>query len=872
MAPRSATPSDERENEPPGTATRRTSPRGGDASAARRATIGAATPFGGGGATAATATATAERSTRRATFAAPGTASVAPASTARRFALDITRTASARATAPPPSTSARRRQSAGGRAGAGAGAGSTPTRNLLKDLEEDDDDSVEVIDVEPDSEEEEEEGGEEDEEESCQPTQAAPPPAQDVSDDDEEEDAVAPTQAAPRASNREDDEEEEEEEDEDEDDDTLELEDDMDDAAPFYQPTQQLAPPAATSPPVAERTTSTPPGGSNRRRSPRGGGGGGGAVSPDVGAAVARSALEDDDVVAETQEEREEEEAADDDAAADDAAAAAADDEMMMIQPTQAAPPRFSASPGSVGLTDFERERRRNIKRNETIMASLNIATATAKAPAKPSAAAEPAPATPAAPESARPAAPVVDACAGDAAARFIRARLLSGYHDNAPSRADLCFCPELSSHQKHLVDILTNTIEGGQNNSVLLMGARGSGKTTALDSALKELKATHGEKVLPVRLSGMLHSDEKVGMREIACQLCDAGEELEFNRAAGFAENVAFMREVLRALEGGGRAVIFILEEFDLFTLRGASSKQTLLYSIMDLLQQPHVSAAVVGVTCRHDAVELLEKRVRSRFAHRRVLLAPPAGRMKAAALVRHALRLPECDKQGAEEEDDEKKREISSVFVYPPEPGYARRFNAALDDALSKPAAANALTQFEYLECTPRAAADLALVTLSRMNRALGTITADDIARATQTQMADTYVRSLSSSSVLELCAVVAMSRLHRIRRMLSFNFKHVESELRTMASNDFLGEAGRAKQPVLVRAFEGLLSMGLVEAKHHNGGVRKAGGEPPFRQIQLLITDEEVETGVKRHPQAPAGLIDMLTHEGVRMTTGC
>ena len=62
-----------------------------------------------------------------------------------------------------------------------------------------------------------------------------------------------------------------------------------------------------------------------------------------------------------------------------------------------------------------------------------------------------------------------------------------------------------------------------------------------------------------------------------------------------------------------------------------------------------------------------------------------------------------------------------------------------------------------------------------------------------------------------------------------------------------------------------------MGLVEAKHHNGGVRKAGGEPPFRQIQLLITDEEVETGVKRHPQAPAGLIDMLTHEGVRDDDG-
>ena len=466
----------------------------------------------------------------------------------------------------------------------------------------------------------------------------------------------------------------------------------------------------------------------------------------------------------------------------------------------------------------------------------------------------------------------------------------------------------------------------GGRNNSVLLVGARGSGKTIALDSALAELRRTHGaERVIPVRLSGVLHADEKVGMREIAHQLCVASPgELEFSRAAGFSENVAFMREVLRLLEGGRRAVIFVLEEFDLFAKGGAKSKQTLLYAVMDLLQQAQVQAAVVGVTCRHDAVEMLEKRVRSRFSFRRILLAPPVAAMRVASLVRAALALPEAEARGGRDKTDGDGPETVAAAdeyhsgpeggpssgpssgpsdfargsVFPHEPGYASRFNAALDAALAAPAAEMALASLEALECTPRAAADLALAALSRMDRDAGVITARDLAQATQTLLADTYVRSLSSASVLELCLVVAASRLHRFRRMPRFNFNHLENELRAMSANDFLGDAGRARGPVLVRAFEGLLAMGLVEAA--GGGARGGGGGGGgggavgaaerggggcggfggsgggrgrgrrFRACRLLVTDEEVEVAVEKHPQKPAGLKDLLTHEGVRMAT--
>jgi len=565
------------------------------------------------------------------------------------------------------------------------------------------------------------------------------------------------------------------------------------------------------------------------------------------------------------------------------------------------------------GLTAFERERRANIARNERVMAALNIPhgamsdkTRDAFEPKAPTQTAptETAPETPE-PPAEEPPVVVVDARPGDAAARFLRRRLLASSGDAAPSSEALEFCPELRDHQRHLVDILSDTITGGQNNSVLLVGARGAGKTLVLDSALRQLRETHGTGVLPVRLNGMLHSDERVGMREIAEQLCAAGEELEFSRAAGFAENVAFMREVLRVLEGGRRSVVFVLEDFDLFAHR---PKQTLLYAVMDLLQQTQVQAAVVGVTCRHDAAELLEKRVKSRFSSRRILLAPPVGRMRAATLVRHALSLPlppldaepldadaaaeavDADGAGGDGSSSAQPATTSPragfepTVVYPPDPGFAARWNQALDAAVGQVGVDHTLRAYEALECTPRAASDLALFALACMDRDKGVIVAKDIMVASTRLLGDTYVRALSGTSALELCMVVAMSRLHRFRRKAVFNFNHVEDELKNMAANDFLGDAGRAKGPTLSRAFEGLLAMGLVEAR--TGGVgsglggavtlqrsRGSSGHKHWREIQLLLTDEEVTIAVKKHPTKPAGLLELMTHEGVRQTTaGC
>ena len=126
-----------------------------------------------------------------------------------------------------------------------------------------------------------------------------------------------------------------------------------------------------------------------------------------------------------------------------------------------------------------------------------------------------------------------------------------------------------------------------------------------------------------------------------------------------------------------------------------------------------------------------------------------------------------------------------------------------------------------------------------------------------------------------------------------MPSFNFQHVEAELRTMAANDFVGDASRQGprpharvrwsardgpgggvrggwgQRSRGRAIQS--SAGVTRGRPRAAHRRRRRSFKQFRGIQLLITDEEVEVAVEKHPQKPAGLPELLVHEGVRTATG-
>lgn len=105
-------------------------------------------------------------------------------------------------------------------------------------------------------------------------------------------------------------------------------------------------------------------------------------------------------------------------------------------------------------------------------------------------------------------------------------------------------------------------------------------------------------------------------------------------------------------------RAIIVIIDEFDLFT---EHARQALLYCLLDVVQSVQTGpvestprgVAVIGVTTRVDTLLLLEKRVKSRFSHRvwRVPSPLSEGGVGWKALLRAAL-LPWDEEQEPDEE----------------------------------------------------------------------------------------------------------------------------------------------------------------------------------------------------------------------------
>lgn len=125
------------------------------------------------------------------------------------------------------------------------------------------------------------------------------------------------------------------------------------------------------------------------------------------------------------------------------------------------------------------------------------------------------------------------------------------------------------------------------------------------------------------IYLNGLIHVDDKLALKSIASQL-KLDNAVDGKVFGSFSENLAFLLACLKSGDKKtSKSCIFVLEEFDLFC---AHHNQTLLYNLFDVAQSAQAPICVLGLTCRLDVIELLEKRVKSRFSHRQIFLFSPA------------------------------------------------------------------------------------------------------------------------------------------------------------------------------------------------------------------------------------------------------
>ncbi|EPQ59267.1 hypothetical protein GLOTRDRAFT_70551 [Gloeophyllum trabeum ATCC 11539] len=213
----------------------------------------------------------------------------------------------------------------------------------------------------------------------------------------------------------------------------------------------------------------------------------------------------------------------------------------------------------------------------------------------------------------------------------------------------------------QQLDDLLRGTVERGEGNSCLLIGPRSSGKTRIVETAL----ASQSQKPIVIRLSGHVQTTDRLAMREIARQAAQQtgssfSADAEVDGVADEDDDVpvalppsSHLPALISTLPTLKRPTVIILEAFDLFALH---PRQALLYCLLDTAQSCRVGddmkgVAVIGVTTRVDTINLLEKRVKSRFSGRMLRTASPRRLTDYIAVARGALTTPPPDNIKAEE-----------------------------------------------------------------------------------------------------------------------------------------------------------------------------------------------------------------------------
>ncbi|EPE31323.1 FYVE/PHD zinc finger [Glarea lozoyensis ATCC 20868] len=212
-------------------------------------------------------------------------------------------------------------------------------------------------------------------------------------------------------------------------------------------------------------------------------------------------------------------------------------------------------------------------------------------------------------------------------------------------TKMDVVDLPDIEGFEGHLGRIQRTVLDRLTGKTRIKIAGHDDQLQKLVESVISDISKNDRDKFHVVRLNGFVHTDDKLASREIWRQL---GREMEIEddsvKASNHADTLASLLALLShpaeqselSSHQTAKSVVFILDEFDLFTTH---ARQTLLYNLFDIAQARKAPIAVLGLTTRIDVVESLEKRVKSRFSHRYVYLSHPRSPPNFWDIAREAL-----------------------------------------------------------------------------------------------------------------------------------------------------------------------------------------------------------------------------------------
>jgi origin recognition complex subunit 4 len=413
-----------------------------------------------------------------------------------------------------------------------------------------------------------------------------------------------------------------------------------------------------------------------------------------------------------------------------------------------------------------------------------------------------------------------------------------------------------LSDEYTKVNTVISQTITAGESNSMLLIGARGSGKTALVNHVLREQAKEHPDDFHAVRLNGFIHTDDKIALREIWRQL---GREMDLdeeeNTTRNYADTLASLLALLsHPLELGqeqapgqtNKSVIFILDEFELFA---SHPRQTLLYNLFDIAQSRKAPIAVLGLTTRIDVAESLEKRVKSRFSHRYVHLSSPKSFSAFVDVCKAALCIEEDSvherERGTLDLDDEDGAVGSALDIW----------NTAIEGVFETDAFVQLLRRTYYTTKSVNDLIGALLIPLSTLPSSAATAAAIQehiiTALGPKLMSPDSKLILLSTLSTLQLALLICAARQTAIHstETVSFNLAYEEYKLLASkakiqaAASGAMGAGGRLwTKDIAKDAWMDLIDVGLMMEDGYSG--RTGGGAAGRADVSL---EEIARSGV-------------------------
>ncbi|KAG0091752.1 origin recognition complex subunit 4 [Podila epicladia] len=362
----------------------------------------------------------------------------------------------------------------------------------------------------------------------------------------------------------------------------------------------------------------------------------------------------------------------------------------------------------------------------------------------------------------------------------------------------------------------------------------------------------TEGRKdFMVIHLNGMVQTDDRMALKEIMRQLSREGESEMGNTNTTFSDSLP---SLLSFLKEGTRAqypIIFILDEFDLFAQH---TKQSLLYNLFDVAQSAEWPIAVIGLTCRLDALELLEKRVKSRFSHRHYYTYPPGTYHDYAEICQNALLLSSSDLESENIMQVDGLEEQKRMYLKE----FNRRVKALFEDGgFSK-----VVQRIFDLMKDVRGFYRLCFGPVAELCQSNPYLQPSQFYESGLQQRVDNKTELLKGISLLELSLLIAIKHLVE-RETITFNFEMVYDEYKEFmdmavvrgSSTHTLGGSSESvslrlyKKAVALKAFEHLVEAELLRPTDVVGK-----GPKEYRMMRVMLDSSQISDVVLKHRDCP------------------